>query len=349
MVDRSQPGPEPVLVSVLIPILNEAEHIQATVERLQNQVLPDGEIEILLIDGGSTDGTLDVLERLAESEPRVRVLENPQRTISCGLNVGLREARGRVIARVDAHSLTPPDYLAHGVKRLARGDVASVSGPQLAVGEGRWSRPIALALGTSLGIGGASFRRAGEEIEVDSGFLGVWLRSTLVQHGGWDESWLVNEDGELAARIRERGGRIVCIPEMAVDYLPRDALPALARQYWSYGRYRAKTCRAHPASMRRSHLLPPALAVTAVAAVAAPRPASRLARLSLGVYAVALAATGASQARTAQPRDAAGIVLALATMHLSWGFGFLAGCLRFGPPLRAVAGAVGENRTQSLG
>ncbi len=308
--------------------------IADVVRCLQAQRL-EGEVEFLFIDGGSDDATRSVLERLALADDRIRVLDNPKRSIPCALNIGLAGARGEFVARMDAHALYPPDYLARGVERLGRGDVEWVSGPQLGRGTGRWSRRIALALGTRLGIGGAAFREATRETEVDSGYTGIWRRETLLRHGGWDERWPVNEDGELAARVRAAGGRIVCVPEMAALYAPRDSLGALARQYWRYGTYRARTCRAHPESMRRSHVLAPGLVLTIAAAVAGTRRGSRLARAGIGAYLAALALTAASRPRN-QARDAPWLPVVLATMHLSWGAGFLWGAVRFGPPLRAL-------------
>ena len=164
-------------------------------------------------------------------------------------------------------------------------------------GRPRWSRRVALALQTRLGIGGAAFRNAERETEVDAGYTGIWRRDTLLRHGGWDQRWPINEDGELAARVREAGGRIVCVPEMAAQYVPRDSLGALARQYFRYGIYRAKTCGAHPKSMRRSHLLPPALVVAvSVAALGAGWPV-RLARAGIAAYLIALVGTGGLPAR----------------------------------------------------
>jgi succinoglycan biosynthesis protein ExoA len=320
---------------VITPTLNEEGQIEETVRSLQAQRLDTG-LEFLFVDGRSDDGTRSVLERLAAEDPRIRVLDNPRRGIPFALNIGLEHARGEYLARMDAHTLYPPDYLARGLERLGPGDVEWVSGPQLPHGVGKWSRRVALALDTRLGIGGAAFRRADREREVDAGYTGIWRRETLLRHGGWDQRWPINEDGELAARVREAGGRIVCIPEMAALYVPRNSLRALARQYWRYGIYRAKTCAAHPESMRRSHLLPPALALTLpVASLPAGRP-SRLARAGLAAYLIAVLLTAASRLRTAA-RDACWLPVVLATMHLSWGFGFLVGAGRFGPPLRALA------------
>ncbi len=324
-------------VSVLTPVLNEETHIEAATRAMLAQRF-DGEIEFLFIDGRSEDATVEKLRALAEEDPRIRILDNPLRSTPIALNVGLRAAKGEFIARMDAHTHYPPEYIANGVERLRRGGAEHVSGPQLAEGEGRWSRRVALALGSRLGTGEAAFRHPSEaEIEVDSGFTGLWRRSTLEEQGGWDEEWHNDQDTELAARIRAAGGRIVCLPEMAADYIPRDSLRSLARQYWRYGFYRAKTSGRHPESMRRSHVLAPGLAVTLAAALL-PGRLGRLARTAVGVYILAVAAVSAGEARRGEPADAAALPLVFACMHVAWGLGFVAGSLRFGPPLRAIAG-----------
>jgi succinoglycan biosynthesis protein ExoA len=325
----------------LIPVLNEIEHIEETAARMRAQRF-EGDLELLFIDGGSTDGTREILERLASADSRVRALENPARHIPIALNIGLREATGRYVARMDAHTFYPPDYLQRGVDRLRRGDVDWVSGPALPLGTDRWSRRVELALRTWLGIGGAEFRRTSQrEFDSDTGFTGVWRRETLTGHGGWDEASLVNEDAELAARLLEAGGRIVCVPEMAARYVPRNGLRALARQYWRYGQYRARTSALHPQSLRRSNLLPPALALTATAAVLAPGPAARASRMGLMAYALTLGAVSARTATRVPAGDAAWLPAVFMAMHLPWGFGFIVGSARFGLPPSAVASAVG--------
>jgi succinoglycan biosynthesis protein ExoA len=324
-------------ISVLVPVLDEAASIRQTVAQMQTQDF-EGSFELIFLDGGSTDATKGIVEDLAGTDLRIRVFDNPGKRPPNALNIGLSKARGELIARMDAHTHYPPTYLSAGARRLAAGDVAQVSGAQLATGNDRWSRRVALALASPLGSGGAKFRRrSGEEFEVDSGFTGMWRRETLERQGGWDESWPVNEDHELASRIRADGGRLVCIPEMAAEYIPRNSLRRLARQYWTYGRYRAKTSVAHPDSMRRSHVLAPGLALTALFATVAPRPLRTPAKLGLGVYALVLGGFSVAAGREAGPRDAAALPFVFATMHLAAGFGFLAGCLLYGPPLAAVA------------
>jgi succinoglycan biosynthesis protein ExoA len=248
---------------------------------------------------------------------------------------------------MDAHTFYPPEYLAMGVERLRRGDVDWVSGPQLAEGVNPWSESVALALSVWLGVGGARFRyRLDREIEVDTGYSGVWRRSTLEELEGWNEEWPVNEDSELAARVHERGGRIVCVPGMAARYVPRRSARSLARQYWTYGQFRAKTSRHHPESMRRSNLLPPALTAVAAASLIAPRPVARIARRLLAAYGLCLIGESARQASGGRPAEAALLPAVLATMHLSWGAGFLLGCVKFGPPVEAIKCAVNAKKPE---
>lgn len=329
-------------VSVLIPVLNEERHIRETVAAMQAQRF-GGSLELLFADGGSDDRTRAILEELAASDPRIRVFDNPRRRTASGLNVGLREARGEFVARMDAHTYYAPTYIAAGVERLRRGDTEWVSGPAIPRPVGAVSRAVALALSSPLGRGGSrkwsEDAHADEERELDTGvFGGVWRREALLDAGGWDERWPINQDSEMAARFLGRGARLVCVAEMAGHYIPRDSLDSLARQYFRYGYYRARTFRRHPQSMRLSHLLAPALALTAAGALAAPGPLRTAARAGIGLY---LAAVAASAARTdAAAQERALLLAVLPTMHLGWGLGTLSGMVRFGPPIAAIRHAV---------
>jgi succinoglycan biosynthesis protein ExoA len=342
--------PTHVEVSVLIPVLNEGRHIRETVAAMQAQRF-DGTFELLFADGGSEDRTREILEELADLDPRIRVLENPRRGTASGLNVCLREARGELVARMDAHTFYEARYLAAGVERLRRGDTDWVSGPAVPCPTGAVSRAVALALASWLGRGGSrkwdADGASAKERELDTGvFGGVWRREVVLEAGGWDERWPVNQDSEMAARFLMRGSRLVCLPEMAGHYLPRNSLPALARQYFRYGFYRARTFRRHPQSMRRSHLIAPLLAGALVTALFGPRPLRRISRAPLDVYLLAVLATGASTIarKEAPPREGALLSAVLPVMHFGWGFGTLAGVLRFGPPLQALGDLSGFTR-----
>lgn len=329
-----------VLVSVLVPVLDEIERIRETAAAMLAQRV-EGPYELLFADGGSTDGTRAVLDELAARDARVRVLDNPAGHVPGGLNAGLRAARGEFVARMDAHSLYPDCYLQRGIERLREGDVDWVTGPAIPDGAGRWSRRVALALESPLGQGGSSKWGEGAggaaEIELDTGvFGGVWRRSALERHGPWDERWPVNEDAEMAGRVLAAGGRIVCLAELGARYAPRDTLAGLWRQYWRFGYYRVQTARRHPVALRRSHLMPIALALDAGCALLGATRAARGARVLLAAYGLGLVGAGATTRPRATLADVVALPLVFAIMHLSWGLGFLAGCLRMGPPLKAL-------------
>ena len=340
--------------SILTPVYNEERYIEQTVAAMRAQRF-DGRIEFLFVDGRSQDRTREILERLGREDPRIRVLDNPGRTVPSGLNVALSAARGTWVARMDAHTVYPDDYIALGVARLRHGGTSWVSGSARPAGDGAISRAVALALGTPLGRGasrkwtsgdaaeGSADEGAADELELDTGvFGGVWERVTLLEYGGWDERWPRNSDSEMAARFLERGQRLVCLPAMAATYSPRSSLRGLWRQYRGYGRYRVMTGRHHPASMRPSHLLTPAVVANTAAAVVAPRPVRRLARLGCALYLGALvfsAVEAGSRAR--RPTDAALVPVVLAVMHFANGIGTIEGATINGPPLASLAAMAG--------
>jgi succinoglycan biosynthesis protein ExoA len=249
---------------------------------------------------------------------------------------------------MDAHTFYANRYLAAGMERLQQGDTEWVSGPAIPRPTGAVSRAVAVALTSWLGRGGSrkwSQRpEAGEERELDTGvFGGVWRRATLLDAGGWDERWPINQDSEMASRFLGRGARLVCLSEMAGHYVPRDSLEALARQYFRYGFYRARTARRHPQSLRRSHLIAPALVCTLLTSLLGPRPLRRASRLALAAYFAAVTATGAKlAARRGHREEGALLIAVLPTMHFGWGFGTLVGALRFGPPVAALANLAGR-------
>jgi succinoglycan biosynthesis protein ExoA len=329
----------PVDVSVLIPVFNEEAYLERATAAMLDQTY-EGSVEYLFIDGRSTDASRAMLDELAARDPRVIVLDNPARSTPNALNIGLRRARGTFVARMDAHTYYSPDYLAIGVERMLRGGAVSVSGPMIATPAGGWSPVVALALNMTFGTGGATFRHTRDaEFEVDTGFLGVWYRDTLVEHGGWNEEWPIDQDFELAVRLRQAGGKLLCVPAMAAAYIPRDTLRGLMKQYWRYGYYRTKTALRHPSSMRRSQAAPPAIATTAALAVVAPRYVRLAARAGLGAWLLATSrASLRARAQGAPVRDAAALPIVFAIMHFTYGFGFLAGCVRMGVPFEALRG-----------
>lgn len=317
-------------------MLNEERHIREAVAALQAQEF-DGTAEFIFVDGCSTDRTRTILLELAREDERIRVLDNPRRHTARGLNIGLRAAGGEYVARIDAHTRYPAHYLRIAIERLLRDDVDWVAGPQIPVGTDTWSRRVATALGTRLATGGSNrwqrdvAEHRGREVELGTGvFTGVWRRATLDRAGGWDEGWPVNQDSEMASRLLRQGARIVSLPALGADYTPRNSLSALARQYRRYGMYRAKTTLRHPWTVRPPHVILPCVAIAAVAAVAGPGRARPVGLAVIGVYGARVA--GESARATTSGREALALSLVFATMHVSWGGGFLEGLVRFARP-----------------
>ncbi len=328
-----------------MPVLNEERWLPEVMAAMRAQDV-DGDVEFLFVDGGSTDATRAILDETAREDERIRVFDNPRRITPSGLNVALGHARGAYVARMDGHSFYPPDYLRRGVERLLRGGTRWVSGPVIPRPIGRVSRALTLALESPLGQGGSrkwAAEGAQEEIDLDTGvFGGVWRRGTVLAYGGWDEHWAQNQDAELAARFLGNGERLVCLPALGAHYVPRDTLGGLWRQYVNYGYYRVATAGRHPPSMRRSHLLPPALVLTVVAAVIAPRTTRRAAQAGVGLYGALVAReTQRAWRRAGSPVDAVTVPLVLGTLHLAYGVGSLRGMVRFGVPVAAITRAAG--------
>lgn len=304
--------PAAPLVTVAVPVYNEETHIGGCLDALSAQTYI-GVIEIVVVDGGSTDRTREVVAR---SGGNVRLLDNPRRIQSAALNVALRAARGEVFVRVDGHCVVDPDYVERCVQTLEGTGAAMVGGAMHPVASGWLPNGIAAAMSSTLGAGPARFHVGGPAGWVDTVYLGAFRTSLARGLGGYREDVGVNEDAELALRMRAHGG-VWFEPSIRSTYSPRSALWPVARQFYRYGRSRAATVRLHPGAIAPRQLAAPLL-VTALA--------SPWRRVTLAAY-TAFLAVAASRQLAREPRSTPGLVLALPAMHLPWGIGFLRGLL----------------------
>jgi succinoglycan biosynthesis protein ExoA len=297
--------------SVVIPALNEACYIEACLKSVLAQEI-DGAFEVIVVDGDSTDDTAAVARRLG-----VRVIANPKRSISAGLNRGLTAARADVVVRFDAHSEMTPGYLRASLRALAEEEGAvNVAGWLHVVAEGPWGRALAAALASPFGVGNARIWRKPRpdmrRCDVDTVPFGCFPTSALRDAQGWREDILANEDYELNYRLRRRGGRIVFDPEIWSIYRPRESYPDIVRQYWRYGRWKAVMISGAWESLKPRQVAPIGLLAVACAA-----PFSRHLRVALLGYASVVTAVAVHSRggwRTAPT---------LASMHAAWGAGFL--------------------------
>jgi succinoglycan biosynthesis protein ExoA len=317
--------------SIVIPCLDEEAHIEALVRGAMEQRYPADRLEILVCDGGSRDGTRAVVARLAAADPRVRLVDNPGRYPSAGLNEGIRRATGAVIVRMDAHAAYADDYVAAAVDTLRRTGATAAGGAARARARSHFQRALVAALSSPLGVGGSAYRDASREGFVESVWGGAFRREAFEQVGLFDAGARANEDAELNQRIIEAGGSVYLARDIVSFYYPRGSLGGLATQYYAYGQGRARTL------LRRRRLLSPrplvpfatvtTFAVLGVLAVVAPwtRPFSIL---GAAVYAGLVVAEAVRVAR----RYGAGVLPLLPvifpTMHAAHGVGVWAGFLR---------------------
>lgn len=241
-------------VSIIIPFLNEERYLPRCLDSILAQSYPPERMEILAVDGGSRDASRQVLAEYVRRDARIRILDNPRRYAAAGLNVGLRQARGEIILRVDAHCIIGQDYVARCVETLREhAEIGDVGGPLRPIGETTVGRAIALALSSPFSMGGSPFRYAKSPRTVDTVYLGAYRRRDLDAIGPFNESLHANEDYELNYRLRSAGFVIWCDPRIESFTFTRRTLSGLAWQYLRYGFWKARVALMHPRSIASRH------------------------------------------------------------------------------------------------
>jgi succinoglycan biosynthesis protein ExoA len=341
-------------ISVIIPCRNERGHICQFLDSLLRQSLePDWEIEILVADGLSDDGTREALRVYSEAAPSVRVIDNPGRIVSTGLNAAIGSATGDIVIRMDAHTTYAPDYIRECVKVLEESGADNVGGPWIAEGRGLVGKAIAAAFRSPFCTGGGKAHDASYEGEVDTVYLGCWARSVFERIGMFDPALVRNQDDEFNFRLRRLGGRIWQSPRIKSSYTPRGSLAALFRQYLQYGFWKVAVIRKHRALASWRHVVP-VLFVTAIPLsllliallAAAGMPATAIgigAMLAavLSVYFLACAAAALPFARSLSPGALVILPGVIAVYHIAYGLGFLSGVLKFAADGTGVAAPPG--------
>jgi glycosyltransferase involved in cell wall biosynthesis len=316
------------LVSIVMPCLNEHGYIEACLDSVRRQDYPAERLEILVADGGSVDGTRDVLARMARDDARIRVIDNPHRLQACGMNAGIQAARGDVIVRMDVHCEYAPDYVRRCVEALARSGAENVGGAQRARAKTPFQQAVCAALVSPLGVGGARYRSAANEGFVDTVFLGAFPRRAFETVGLYDRGAVTNEDAELNQRILQAGGRVYLSRDIVVHYFPRGSFRALARQYFRYGVGRARTLVKHARLRSVRSALPFLMLAAGLAIVGIPvlRP---LAPWAFGAYALSLLTEAVRVGRRLGTPAIARVALIFPVLHASHGVGFAVGLARF--------------------
>ena len=309
-------------VSVIVPVRDEAPHLERAVASILDQDYPLP-FDICLAVAPSTDGTEQLAARIAAGEPRVSVVDNPAGVTPAGLNAAIRATTGEVVVRVDGHAELSAGYIERAVATMCRTGAVNVGGRQIPRPQTRFEEAVAAATTSRLGTGGATYRIGGAEGPVDTVYLGVFDRVAGDTVGWFDESLVRNQDYELNIRLRAAGGTVWFDPELGVDYRPRGTWRALAKQYFEYGWWKAEVTRRHPSSLRVRQVVPPlGLTLMTLASLRGFRRPGWWAVPTLGVAVLVAEATRVRRRHRARTVD---VAMVLATIPVAWSLGLFVG------------------------
>jgi glycosyltransferase involved in cell wall biosynthesis len=307
-------------LSVILPVLNEANHLADAVNAILGQDY-QGKFEVILAVGPSKDETLAIANELASSDSRVIVVLNPSGRTAAGLNIALAKSNSPIIIRVDGHAEIPSNYFSIAVKLLRKTGAVNVGGLMGAVGRTKFEKSVARAMRSPLGVGAAKFHTGGGSGEVDTVYLGCFLREALNEIGGFDERFIRAQDWELNFRLRERGGKIYFDPRLEVTYRPRPNLVALAKQYFEYGRWRRVVSRKHIGTINYRYLAPPLVLSATIISLITGLLVSPWLFVPAGIYAGFTFLAGIALGQGLLEKLLLPAVLF--TMQMSWGAGFI--------------------------
>ncbi|MEO1360666.1 MAG: glycosyltransferase family 2 protein, partial [Pseudomonadota bacterium] len=257
VVDAPRVQPESILA--VIPTLNEAVHIESCIRSLMTGNPALKSVPLVIVDGGSTDATVAIVEDLKNEFENLSVLENPKRLQSAALNLAVTEAateKTHWLVRCDAHSLYPENFILDIAESLVETRAESVVIAMDAVGSSCFEKANAWVVDTPLGSGGAAHRGGKDSGYVDHGHHAGFAIEDFRRLGGYDESFSHNEDAEYDARLIAQGGRIFLDADIRIQYVPRGSISSLAKQYFNYGKGRARNAAKNKMSLKIRQMLP---------------------------------------------------------------------------------------------
>jgi glycosyltransferase involved in cell wall biosynthesis len=322
-------------VDVVVSTLNEEAYVRRCLESLLSQDYPAERLRVLLVDGGSTDGTVSIGRSIADSDSRVVVIaDGRRRNLPEALNLARARGSGQLVAKIDAHGYPERDYLRLAADAFASGgaELGCVGGRPVQDGETRFGRAVALARTSRFGVGASEYAGTSERAMVDTVQCGVYRRDVLDRVGWFDPAMNFGEDEELNWRVRRAGYGILLDARMRFHYVTRPSWRATYRQYRNYGEARVRVVAAHPGFVRPHHLAPAALVAT-VGGLAAASIGSRPARRGLlgvvGAYAAAAGGAAITAARRVDAGLAPAVAACFVALHAGYGVGMLRGLAGF--------------------
>jgi succinoglycan biosynthesis protein ExoA len=323
-----------IIVSVVIPCYNEEQTIQQLLSAISSQTYLASQMEVIIVDGLSTDGTRKQINEFLGKNPEfdLHVIENPEKSIPSALNLGIKAAKGEIIVRMDAHSIPSSDYIELCVSALQEGKGDNVGGViDIRPGRDSWiARSISIATAHPMGVGDARYRWATTAGYADTVAFGTYYRSKAIEIGLYDESLKINEDYEFNSRLRTTGGKIWIDPAIRAVYYSRPDLGSLSKQYFNYGFWKFRMLKRFPSTLKWRQALPPLFVIGLLMLLLLAIFQLFFFWMFLGVLAFYLLALVAGTIKAAfqkkEPVLVLGVPLAIIVMHFSWGSGFWWSC-----------------------
>ena len=232
------------MISVICPTFNEEKYIKCCIESILTQDYPKEDLEVIFVDGMSTDNTRLIISEYQSKYPFIKLIDNPQRIVPCAMNAGIKSAQGQIIFRIDAHSLYQPDYFSSLSKRLVELDADNIGVMCKTDVLNKTPKTLAIkeVLSNRFGVGNSKFRIGISEVEeVDTVPFGCWKREVFDKYGLYDTRLIRNQDIELNKRIKRGGGKIYIVPDTYCTYLARETFSALAKNNFANGKWNILT------------------------------------------------------------------------------------------------------------
>ena len=307
-------------ISVILPVLNEAPHLEESVSAILSQDY-QGIFDVILSLGPSQDRTNEIANALVLRDNRVKLVSNPTGKTAAGLNLAIASSQSSVIVRVDGHAKIPNNYLSLAIKVLRETGAVNVGGVMAAEGISKFEKAVARAMRSPLGVGASRFHTGGDAGEVDTVYLGAFRREAIVAAGGFDERYTRAQDWELNHRLRKNGGKIYFDPRLHVTYRPRPNLVKLAKQYFQYGTWRRVVSRSHSGTINLRYLAPPFALVGTLISVISGLLFHPIFYFPAAVYGGFVLLSSLLIAKSVS--EYFSLLAIIPTMHFAWGAGFI--------------------------
>jgi len=330
---------ETPFTTIIIPAYNEQDYIGICLKSLVEQDYDKKAIEILVVDGISSDASRRIVREWGQKYAYIKLLDNPKRATAAGVNVGIRAAQGDVIIILGAHSFIAPDFLGESRDCLQKSGADCVGGPLRYVGESSLAKTISLAMASPFGVGNAYFRYSTKAQFVDTLAFGAYKKAVFDRIGLFDENLIANEDYDLNYRIRKTGGKIFLSPTIKSFYFNQASFAGLWKQYFRYGFWKVRMLCKYPESIAIRQAVPPVFVLSLLLIISLSlffQPFIYLFLAIISTYLICSLTTSLHIASKQGWRHFPRLPLVFLYLHLGWGSGFLYGLTKWGAHLKKI-------------